>query len=95
MEARRFVFMADRRLLAKSVEARRFVFMADRSGSAKSVEARRFVLMADGRLLAKSVEARRFCLHGLHGRRKDRCKDDECVAAREARKAITGAQRKL
>jgi len=29
VEARRFVFMADRRLLAKSVEARRFVFMAD------------------------------------------------------------------
>ena len=55
-----FVFMADRRLLAKSVEARRFVFMVERSRSAKSVEARRFGFMADRRLLAKSVEARRF-----------------------------------
>ena len=55
MEARRFVFMADRSLDAKSVEARRFVFMAERSRSAKSVEARRFVFMADGSLLAKMM----------------------------------------
>ena len=55
MEAHRFVFMADRSLLAKSVEARRFVFMADRSGSAKSVEARRFVFMTDGRTDAKMM----------------------------------------
>ena len=66
--------------------------MAERRLFAKSVEARRFVFMADGSLLAKSVEARPFC---FHGRLKQQCKDDECDAAPEARKAITGAKRKL